>query len=157
MAQTNRDAQAKKYAKLRAAGEVALNIKVKQRTWDQYDSVYPSKNAGASLAVNAWYYLRQGTIPELKGKFTQKELEIILHSFEIGENDPVLNFEPDALYHRVRWVAEQYEYDAGYVDSIVKKFSALTAAQRFFLIDWSVLFWTKANAKPSSEYVESLL
>lgn len=139
---------------------------------ERLTSEYPSLGFAAKRAAESWTYIRQGSIQEIKGKFTDNEL---LYLVEMVKDSPI-NYKKAS---NKDYILADLKYSQAYETALVKKYNIrfeeliskveiLTSAQVFFLNDFIHLYWEKLknryidadngnSSENLSEYIKKML
>lgn len=123
---------------------------------------YKNLNQAAERATLSWARLKKLTLLEIKGKFTQSELNMIIdiHNGLIfaaplySENAKRMVMMSTTESQEYFKTADKWEVD---IKNLLEKLSNLTNSQAFFLCEWAYQFWYENPDKKSFEEWRSML
>ncbi|HAM53091.1 MAG TPA: hypothetical protein DCP92_21210 [Nitrospiraceae bacterium] len=138
----------------KAVTKQQLGPRADVKTMDFFKVHFGTVNAGAEYALEAFYSLFRATLRELRGKFQQEELMLLIDGMRDRELTAVnagqgfLNEIEDAIHLNGAdklWNVKREE--------IIKKIRMLSVSQRALLEVWAHGFW-KANRGGNEETME---
>jgi hypothetical protein len=140
-------------------GASTVSARLEEAIIKQLEEIYAKPGTGASVAAEAFVFIRRYTLRELKGVFTKEELHGIIDNlnglifesqFQANPQMFAVHLEDGEIYDNLstRW---GFDFDV-----FIKKIKNLTSAQAFFLQEEIRLFWD-AEERNLEEFVERFI
>jgi hypothetical protein len=125
-------------------GTSTVSTRLDETIIKQLEEIYQKPGTGASVAAEAYVFIRRHTLRELKGMFSREELIGMISNLNgtmqqaESQTNPVMftaHLEDGEIYDAL---SLQYKFD---FEILIQKVRKLTAAQVFFLQEEIRLFW----------------
>ena len=125
-------------------GRATVTTRIDEAIIKQLEEIYQKPGTGASVAAEAYVFIRRHTLRELKGMFSREELMGIISNLNGTMQQPefqanpvmfAAHLEDGELYELL---GKQYSFD---FEILMQKVKMLTSAQVFFLQEEIRLFW----------------
>ncbi len=140
-------------------GASTVSTRLDEAIIKQLEEIYQKPGTGASVAAEAYVFIRRYTLRELKGMFTREELIGMISNLNGTlqqpefQSNPVMfaaHLEDGELYESL---SKQYGFNFG---TLMQKVQKLTSAQVFFLQEEIRLFWDN-DARDMEAFIERFL
>lgn len=140
-------------------GASTVSARVEDTILKQLEEIYGKPGTGASVAAEAYIYIRRYTLREIKGMFTREELIGMISNLNGTMQQPEFQANP-AMFaahledgEKFDFLSQQYGFD---FETLMQKVQKLTAAQVFFLQEEIRLFWDN-DAREMEAFIERLI
>jgi hypothetical protein len=129
---------------LTTMGTATVSTRLDEAIIKQLEDIYQKPGTGASVAAEAYVFIRRHTLRELNGMFNKEELigmisnlngTMLQAEFQANPSMYAIHLEDGEQY---MWLSKQYGFD---FEILMQKVRKLTAAQVFFLQEEIRLFW----------------
>jgi len=136
-----------------------VSARVEDTILKQLEEIYGKPGTGASVAAEAFVYLRKYTLYELKGMFTREELIGVISNQNGTMQQPEFqaNFRMFVTHledgEKFDFLSQQYGFD---FEKLKAKVLNLTSAQVFFLQEEIRLFWDN-DVRDLDAFIERFL
>lgn len=136
-----------------------VSARIEDSIITQLEEIYGKPGTGASVAAEAFVFIRRYTLRELKGVFTKEELHGIIDNLNglIFESQFQANPQMFAVHLEDGEIYDNLSTRWGFKwKTFIEKVKSLTSAQAFFLQEEIRLFWD-ADERNLDEFVERFL
>jgi hypothetical protein len=125
-------------------GTATVSTRLDEAIIKQLEEIYQKPGTGASVAAEAYVFIRRHTLRELKGMFKKEELIGMISNLNGTMQQPEFQANPVMFAAHLEdgetfdFLSQQYGFD---FEILMQKVRKLTAAQVFFLQEEIRLFW----------------
>jgi hypothetical protein len=109
---------------------------------ERYKETYGKHSTGLRHAAICWDYLRARLLEDLRGRFTEDELGVIVAVYRRVKLDPAIDFLHETMCLRVPTLAD--------------KVRTLSIPELMALVDWAIAY-SKQVTRTLPQYVSDLL
>lgn len=140
-----------------------ITIRISEIEVERLKKIYGKHTPAAQRAVESWFVLRQSTLRDLKGIFTENELKLLIDNENGSLFNPETDYNPEFLAINVKDGCDFEELDKKWDVSLgvlIEKILKMKSAECLFLHDWIGQFWEGGYYKESrvlEEYIKELL
>lgn len=140
-------------------GSSTVSTRLDEAIIKQLEEIYQKPGTGASVAAEAYVFIRRYTLRELNGMFTREELIGMISNlngtmqqpeFQANKSMFITHLEDGETYDNL---SQQYAFD---FIQLINKIRLLTSAQVFFLQEEIRLFWDN-DARDMEAFIERFM